>query len=77
MNDWLGALVVQGTLKNLSNTTVQKHQFFSAQFLYSPILTSIQWQPTPVFSPGESQGWGSLVGCHLWGHTESATTEVT
>ena len=26
---------------------------------------------------GESQGWGSLVGCHLWGHTESDTTEVT
>ena len=24
-------------------------------------------QPTPVFSPGESQGWGSLVGCRLWG----------
>ena len=20
---------------------------------------------TPVFLPGESQGWGSLVGCHL------------
>ena len=32
---------------------------------------------TPVFLPGESQGWGSLVGCHLWGHTESDTTEVT
>ena len=27
-----------------------------------------QWQPTPVFLPGESQGWGSLVGCRLWGH---------
>ena len=26
---------------------------------------------TPVFLPGESQGWGSLVGCRLWGHTES------
>ena len=26
-----------------------------------------KWQPTPVFLPGESQGWGSLVGCHLWG----------
>ena len=26
---------------------------------------------------GESQGQGSLVGCHLWGHTESDTTEVT
>ena len=27
--------------------------------------------------PGEPQGWGSLVGCRLWGHTESNTTEVT
>ena len=22
---------------------------------------------TPVFLPGESQGQGNLVGCHLWG----------
>ena len=29
-----------------------------------------------VFLPGESQGWGSLVGCCLWGCTESDTTEV-
>ena len=36
-----------------------------------------KWQPTPVFLPGESQGWGSLVGCRLWGHTESDTTEAT
>ena len=28
-----------------------------------------KWQPTPVFLPGESQGQGSLVGCHLWGCT--------
>ena len=28
-----------------------------------------KWQPTPVLLPGESQGWRSLVGCHLWGHT--------
>ena len=27
--------------------------------------------------PGESQGRGSLVGFHLWGRTESDTTEVT
>ena len=26
-----------------------------------------KWQPTPVFLHGESQGWGSLVGCRLWG----------
>ena len=32
---------------------------------------------SPVFLPGESQGWGSLVGCRLWGHTESDTTEAT
>ena len=36
-----------------------------------------QWQPTPVLSPGESQGWGSLVGCHLWGCTELNMTEMT
>ena len=36
-----------------------------------------KWQPTPVFLPGESQGRGSLVGCHLWGRAESDTTEVT
>ena len=36
-----------------------------------------KWQPTPVFLPGESQGLGSLVGCCLWGRTESDTTEVT
>ena len=32
---------------------------------------------TPVFLPGESQGWGSPVGCRLWGRTESDTTEAT
>ena len=36
-----------------------------------------KWQPTPVFLPGESQGQGSLVGCRLWGRTESDMTEVT
>ena len=36
-----------------------------------------KWQPPPVFLPGESQGRGSLVGCRLWGRTESDTTEAT
>ena len=36
-----------------------------------------KWQPTPVFLPGEPQGRGILVGCRLWGRTESDTTEVT
>ena len=36
-----------------------------------------KWQHTPVFLPGESQGRGSLVGCHLLGCPELDTTEVT
>jgi len=32
---------------------------------------------TPILLPGESQGRGSLVGCHLWGRTELDTTEAT
>ena len=36
-----------------------------------------KWKATSVFLPGESQGWGSLVGCRLWGRTESDTTEAT
>ena len=36
-----------------------------------------KWQLTPVFQPGESQGWQSLVGCCLWGRTELDTTEAT
>ena len=36
-----------------------------------------KWQPTPVFLPREFHGQRSLVGCHLWGRTESDTTDVT
>ena len=36
-----------------------------------------KWQPSPVFLPGECQRRGSLVGCPLWGCTESDTTEGT
>ena len=41
------------------------------------ILSDISLANTPVFLPGKSQGPGSLVRCHLWGHTESDMTEVT
>ena len=30
-----------------------------------------------MFLTGDSQGRGSLVGCRLWDHTESDTTEAT
>ena len=29
-----------------------------------------EWQPTPVFFPGEFYGQKSLVGCSPWGHKE-------
>ena len=53
--------------------------FFFVFFLMVPVHKSSRrkWQSTPVFLPGESQGWGSLVGCRLWGRTESDTTEET
>ena len=34
-----------------------------------------EWQPTPVFLPGEFRGQRSLVGYSPWGHKESDTTE--
>ena len=36
-----------------------------------------KWQPIPVFLPREYHEQRSLVGCHLWGHTELDTTEAT
>jgi len=35
-----------------------------------------EWQPTPVFLPGESHGWRSLAGYSPWGRKESDTTEL-
>ena len=34
-----------------------------------------EWQTTPVFLPGESQGQRSLLGYSLWGCKESDMTE--
>ena len=43
--DWFNLLEVHGLSRVFSNTTVQKHQFFSAQLSYSPTLTSILEKP--------------------------------
>ena len=56
---------------------VAKSRTRLSDFTFTFIHWRQKWQPTPVFLPGESQGWGSLVGCRLWGHTELDTTEVT
>ena len=53
------------------------HDWATSLSLFTFMLWRRKWQPTPVFLPGEFQGQRSLVGCHLWGCTESDTTEAT
>ena len=53
------------------------HDWVTSLWLFTFMPWGRKWQPTPLFLPGESQGRGSLVGCRLWGRTESDTTEVT
>ena len=53
------------------------HDWATSLSLFTCMHWRRKWQPTPMILPGESQGQGSLVGCHLWGRTESDTTEVT
>ena len=54
-----------------------RHDWETSLSLFTFMHWRRKWQPTPVFLPGESQGRGSLVGCHLWGRTESHTTDAT
>ena len=54
-----------------------RHDQASSLSLFAFMHWRRKWQPIPVFLPGESQGQGSLVGCRLWGRTESDTTEAT
>ena len=53
------------------------HDRMTSPSLFTFMHWRRKWRPTPAFLPGESQRRGSLVGCRLWGHTESDTTEVT
>ena len=52
-----------------------RHDWATSLSLFTFMHWRRKWQPSPVFLPGESHGWGSLVGCRLWGCTESDTTE--
>ena len=65
-----------GGLQSMGSLRVG-HDWVTSLSLFTLMHWRRKWQPTPVFLPGESQGRGSLVGCRLWGRTESDTTEVT
>ena len=58
--------------------TKHYEQQHSSDFLTTEeknVLICWQWHPTPVLLHGKSHGQRSLVGCSLWGHEESDTTE--
>ena len=65
-----------GRLQSMGSRRVRQ-DWVTSLSLFTFMHWRRKWQPTPVFLPGESQGRVSLVGCHLWGRTESDTTEAT
>ena len=65
-----------GGLQSMGSLRVG-HDWAPSLSLFTFMQWRRKWQPTPGFLPGESQGRGSLVGCRLWGRTESDTTEAT
>ena len=65
-----------GRLQSMGSLRVG-HDWETSLSLFTFMHWRGKWQPTPVFLPGESQGRRGLVGCRLWGHTESDTTEAT
>ena len=65
-----------GKLQSMGSQRVG-HNWATSLSLFTFMHWRRKWQPTPVFLSGESQGQRSLVGCHLWGRTESDTTEAT
>ena len=65
-----------GRLQSMGSLRV-RHDRATSLSLFTFMHWQKKWQPTPVFLPGESQGWGSLVGFRLWDRTELDMTEAT
>ena len=64
-----------GRLQSMGSLTV-RHDWVTSLSLFTFMHWRRKWQATPVFLPGESQGRWSLVGCHLWGCTESDWSDL-
>ena len=54
-----------GGLQSMGSLRV-RHDWATWLSLFTFLHWRRKWWPTLVFLPGESQGQGSLVGCHLW-----------
>ena len=55
-----------GGLQSMGSLRVG-HNWATSLSLFTFMHWRRKWQHTPVFLPGESEGWGSLVGCRRWG----------
>ena len=63
-----------GRLQSMGSLRVG-HDWATSLLYFTFMHWRRKWQP--VFLPEESQEWGNLVGCHLWGHAELDMTEAT
>ena len=71
------AIMVNKRVQNaVLGCNLKNNRMISVCFQVKPLNITVI-QASPVFLPGESQGWGSLVVCRLWDRTESDTTEAT
>ena len=68
--NYIEASLVAQTVKRLPATWETRVQFLGWE---DPLEK--EWQSTPVFLPGKSHGWRSLVGYSPCGSKESDTTE--
>ena len=83
-------IILKNRQKALKNTlsliqfikSLENHRNLELEVLKGSTYYTIQeyllrrrWHPTPIFLPGKSHGWRSLVGCSPWGREELHTTE--
>ena len=73
---WAAVHGVSKSQTRLSDFTFTFH-FHALEKEMAPHSSVIAWRIPGTGEPGESRGLERLVGCCLWGRTESDTTEVT
>ena len=65
----------QEKIKKKNNPKTYPATLILVQHSWKTFWWRRKWQSTPVFLPGESHGWRSLVGYSPWDHKELDTTE--
>ena len=63
-----------GGLQSMGSQRVG-HDWVTSLSIFTFMHWRRKWQPSPVFLPGESHGWRSLISCSPWDREESDMTE--